>query len=109
MHHPSIAAAFPEHTYTQPDLHSWAEEASNGERCLLPALLPISTSKQFAGIVRVCLIAARAVSAMFKHRRREQRGSHFTITLPHWSQTTEGKEGEKCRDEDGGGEHAETP
>lgn len=71
------------HTHMQPGLDSRAGEAGDRGRFLFfsPSSPPLTTSKDFSGGVKAaCLIAALAVSTMFKNRRRGQRGSHFKIT-----------------------------
>lgn len=72
------------HTHTYPGLDSRAGEAGDRQRCLFlyPSSPSLTTSKDFSESVKPRLIAALAVSAMFKNRRREQRGSHFKITFP---------------------------
>ncbi len=75
-------------TYTQahthPGLDSRAGEAGDRGRCLFssPSSPSLTTSKDFSESVKARLIAARAVRAVFKNRRRERRGSHFQITFP---------------------------
>lgn len=63
-----------------------------------PSSPSFTTSKHFRESVKACLIAALAVSAEFKNRRGEQRGSHFKITsLP--SLETEHKTPHRKEDE----------